>query len=56
MKTITAGTVNFSNDQPFSLICGPCQIENLDHALMTAEKIKKIAEKLNIGVVYKIFL
>lgn len=45
--------VVFANDKPFSLLCGPCQIENLDHTLKTAERINEICEKLGIGFVYK---
>ena len=45
--------VIFAQDKPFSLLCGPCQIENLDHTLMMAENLNKICEKLGIGFVYK---
>src|SRR5690606_36731844 len=38
---------------PFTLIATPCQVESRDHALMMAENIKKITDKLNIGFVYK---
>ncbi len=41
------------NHLPFTLIAGPCQMESRDHALMTAEKIKLITDKLNIPVIYK---
>ncbi len=41
------------NQLPFTLIAGPCQMESRDHALMTAEKIKIITDKLNIPVIYK---
>lgn len=42
-----------ANHLPFTLIAGPCQMENRDHALMTAEKIKTITDKLGIPVIYK---
>ncbi len=42
-----------ANHLPFTLIAGPCQMESRDHALMTAEKIKTITDKLNIPVIYK---
>lgn len=42
-----------SNQAPFTLIAGPCQMENRDHAMMMAEKIKQITDDLNIPVIYK---
>lgn len=45
--------VEFSQEKPFSLLCGPCQMESVDHALMMAENLNKICEKLGIGFVYK---
>tara|TARA_R110000868_G_scaffold189695_2_gene433139 strand:- start:185394 stop:186275 length:882 start_codon:yes stop_codon:yes gene_type:complete len=45
--------VTFANDKPFSLLCGPCQLENRDHTLKTAETINDICQKLGIGFVYK---
>lgn len=42
-----------ANHLPFSLIAGPCQIENLDHTLFMAEAIKKVTEKLNINLIFK---
>ena len=50
---IKVGNVSISNNLPFALIAGPCQIENLDHALYMAEHIKKITDKLNIPFIYK---
>ncbi len=35
------------------IIAGPCVIESKDHALMIAETIKNIAEKLGIQYIYK---
>jgi 2-dehydro-3-deoxyphosphooctonate aldolase (KDO 8-P synthase) len=45
--------ITIANHLPFTLIAGPCQMENRDHAMMTAEKIKTITDKLNIPVIYK---
>ena len=50
---IKIGDISISNDLPFVLIAGPCQIETLDHALFIAEKIKNITHKLNIPFIYK---
>lgn len=50
---VKVGNIVFSNEKPFSLIAGPCQIESRDHAFEMAGRIKTIAEKLGIGFVYK---
>jgi len=50
---VSAGSVTFGNDLPLSLIAGPCVIESRDHTLKIAEFLAKLAESLNIGVVYK---
>jgi 2-dehydro-3-deoxyphosphooctonate aldolase (KDO 8-P synthase) len=47
------GTATFGNDRPLSLIAGPCQMESRDHALETAQALKEMAAKLDIGLVYK---
>lgn len=52
-KTIILGDIKISNDSPFALVAGPCQIETLDHALFMAEKIKEITSKLGIHFIYK---
>ena len=48
-----AQEVEFANNKAFSLLCGPCQIEDREHTMRTAETLQKICEKLNIGFVYK---
>ncbi len=50
---VKAGNVHIANNLPFVLISGPCQIESRDHALMTAEKLVKITDKLKIPFIYK---
>lgn len=50
---IKIGDINISNELPFILISGPCQVESRDHALMTAEKLAKITDKLGIPFIYK---
>lgn len=52
-KQISVKNVKISNDLPFVLIAGPCQMESRDHALMMAQKLKKITDKLNIPLIYK---
>jgi len=52
-KQISLKKFNVSNDLPFFLVSGPCQLENRDHAMFMAEEIKKITDKLEINLVYK---
>ena len=52
-KTIKCGQLKISNSKPFTLIAGPCQLENEEHALSVATKLKEITEKLKIGFIYK---
>lgn len=53
MRIINILDVKISNNLPFVLIAGPCQVESRDHALMTAEFIKKTCDKLGIKFIYK---
>lgn len=50
---VSAGNVRFSNTLPLSVIAGPCQMESRAHALELAERLKGIAERLGIGIVFK---
>ena len=50
---VSAGTVNFGNHLPISIIAGPCQLESRAHALEVASALKEIAGRLGIGLVYK---
>lgn len=52
-SAVAVGGVTFSNNAPFSLIAGPCQMENRDHALMIASELKALCERLGLGLVYK---
>ncbi len=52
-KSIKCGKLNISNDKSFTLIAGPCQLENEKHALDVANELKKITENLKIGLIYK---
>ena len=52
-KSVKCGKLNISNARPFTLIAGPCQLENEKHALEIASELKKITEKLSIGLIYK---
>ena len=52
-KIVKCGDLSISNNSPFTLIAGPCQLENEKHAISVAEKLKEITEKLKIGFIYK---
>ena len=52
-KSVKCGKLSISNASPFTLIAGPCQLENEKHALNVAIELKKITDKLNIGLIYK---
>lgn len=53
MRTVQVQNIKISNNLPFVLIAGPCQVESRDHTMMIAENIKKICDKLKIDFVYK---
>ena len=52
-KEIKCNKLTISNSNPFTLIAGPCQLENEKHALDVADKLKEITQKLKIGLIYK---
>jgi 2-dehydro-3-deoxyphosphooctonate aldolase (KDO 8-P synthase) len=52
-RHITIGSFKIGNDLPLVLIAGPCQIETRDHAMMMAEKLIAITNKLQIPFIYK---
>jgi len=52
-REIAIRSVTVSNDKPFALIAGPCQMESRDHAMMMAEKLATICGRLKIGLIFK---
>jgi 2-dehydro-3-deoxyphosphooctonate aldolase (KDO 8-P synthase) len=52
-KVIKCGNLSISNSNRFTLIAGPCQLENENHAINVAKKLKEITAKLDIGLIYK---
>ena len=52
-RRVSGGNITFSNDLPFVLIGGPCQLESMDHTIDLAGKIVEITGKLNIPYVFK---
>ena len=45
--------INFFPDNPLVLIAGPCVIESRDHCLFMADKLKKLAQKYGVPLVFK---
>ncbi len=52
-RLVRVGEITFSNDLPFVLIGGPCQLESLDHTIDLAGKIVEITNKLGIPYIFK---
>lgn len=52
-KTVSLGSLTFSNDLPFVLIAGPCQAESTMHAVQMAGALKEMCQRLGIGYVFK---
>jgi len=46
-------TASFSATGRLGVIAGPCQMESRSHALETAAALREIADRLQIGLVYK---
>ena len=52
-KIVKCDKIKISNSNPFTLIAGPCQLENEKHALDVATELKEITRKLKINLIYK---
>ena len=50
---VKCSNFEIANDKPFTLIAGPCQLENVDHALKISSELKKITTDLGINLIYK---
>ena len=50
---VKCSNFEISNDSPFTLIAGPCQLESEAHALNISKELKKITSKLGINFIYK---
>jgi 2-dehydro-3-deoxyphosphooctonate aldolase (KDO 8-P synthase) len=53
VKAPAGRAVRFGANLRLALIAGPCQLESRAHALETAQCLKEIAERLDVGLVYK---
>lgn len=50
---VSVAQLTLGNDMPLTLIAGPCVMESRDHALETATALSEIAERLDVGLIYK---
>ena len=50
---VKCSNFEIANDKPFTLIAGPCQLENEGHALKISSELKKITSSLGINLIYK---
>ena len=50
---IDIGGVRIGNSLPLAVFAGPCQMESREHAFAMAGRLKEIAARLGIGLVYK---
>jgi 2-dehydro-3-deoxyphosphooctonate aldolase (KDO 8-P synthase) len=50
---ITVGKVSLGGGNPLVLIAGPCLVESRELVLKTAQRIKKVSQKLHIPVIFK---
>ncbi len=50
---VKCNNFEISNNKPFTLIAGPCQLESEKHAIMVSSELKKITNVLGINLIYK---
>jgi 2-dehydro-3-deoxyphosphooctonate aldolase (KDO 8-P synthase) len=53
MYNFSLEEIKFYPNNPLVLIAGPCVIESQDHCLFMAEKLKKLAQKFDVSLVFK---
>ncbi|MFV0333623.1 MAG: 3-deoxy-8-phosphooctulonate synthase [Tropicimonas sp.] len=53
MNDVTIGDLVIGNEQPLTVIAGPCQLETLDHALMIASTLAAACAEAGLGFVFK---
>jgi 2-dehydro-3-deoxyphosphooctonate aldolase (KDO 8-P synthase) len=52
-RAVAVGPVTIGGGAPLALIGGPCAIESRDHALMMAERLRKMSAAAGVPFVYK---
>ena len=50
---VKCNNFEIANNKPFTLIAGPCQLENEAHAIKISTELKKITSELRINLIYK---
>ena len=50
---VKCGNFEIANNKTFTLIAGPCQLENESHALKISTELKEITSELKINLIYK---
>ena len=53
VKAPGSKTVRIGNREKLSILAGPCAMESRQHALETAHALKEIADRLDVGLIYK---
>jgi 2-dehydro-3-deoxyphosphooctonate aldolase (KDO 8-P synthase) len=53
MREVVIGSVRIGGENPLALIGGPCAIEDEAHALMLAERLRRITDAAGVPFVYK---
>ena len=53
MKHVEIGALTVGNDQPLTLIAGPCQLESADHAQMIAGLLKEACDAVGAQYIFK---
>lgn len=53
LRAPSGQTYKIGNDQPLTILAGPCAMESRDHALMTAKRLKGICERVGFNLIYK---
>ena len=53
VKSPKGRKATFSNTGPAAFILGPCALESADHAMMMANALKDIADRVGVEIVYK---
>ena len=49
-KIVKCEKLSISNSSPFTLIAGPCQLENEKHAIDVANNLKEITQKITLAL------
>ncbi len=45
--------IEIGNDRKLTFIAGPCQLESREHGLEVSQQLREIADRLDVGLIYK---